>query len=687
MIMARSRAILSAVAFAALLGCDSGTGPGPQPAQLQAVSGTPQTGVTEDPLAQALVVQVNDGNGRPMQGVSVAWTVDQGAGTLSAGATTTDAGGRAQVQWTLGAAAGTFTARAAVQGLSASFTATAAWPPPAQVQVAGGNGQDGAPAGMLADSLAVKVVSANGRPVPQVQVAWSVAGGGGTMSAATATTNSAGIARVAWTLGTPGPNAATATVSGLAPAAFAAFAVPVASVTLSSTTVSVGRGDETQLAATPRDSTGKPLPGRTIAWTTSSAATASVSDSGTVTGQALGTATVTATSEGKSASARVTVTTEDRTAPRLAGFSFSPSQVDVTSAARTVEFTVRATDAGSGVAFFAVGFTGPTPVLGASCAGPHSGNGTLDSGTPRDGVWKCTATLSKGAAAGEWKAQVILVDVAGNQRGYSTAEVQAAGYPTTLMVVNTGPPATPPVLTGLSFTPDPLNVGAGDAPVQVAFTATASAGVREAYVFIEPTRGQRASGVDRSCHATTRVSGTSTAGTWTCSITVPRDAPGGTWRINTLWVADSTGNATQYTIADLTARGLPSSFQVTSPNEDVTAPALAGLAVSPATVNLANGAAFVQVTVTATDAGVGVTHATASLFPVSGNGHGCSANTPESGGRQNATLVCNLPLPAGSAAGTWRLWVFVMDAVGNSRAYTWEQLQAAGLPYEVTVTR
>lgn len=685
MTMARPHAILPAILFAALLACDSGTGPAPQPAQLQAVSGTPQTGITEDPLAQALVVQVNDQNGRAMQGVSVAWTVDEGGGTLSAGATTTDAGGRAQVQWTLGAAAGTFTARAAVQGLTASFTATAAWPPPAQVQVVGGNGQDGAPAGMLPDSLAVRVLSAKGRPVPQVQVAWSVAGGGGTVSAATATTNAAGIARVAWTLGAPGPNAATATVSGLAPAAFSAYAVPVASVTLSSTTVSVGRGDETKLVATPRDSTGKPLAGRAVAWTTSSAATASVSDSGTVTGQALGTATITATSEGKSASARVTVTTEDRTAPRLAAFSFSPTQVDVTSAAATVQFTVRAVDAGSGVSFFAVGFTGPSPGLGASCAGPHSGNGTLDSGTPHDGVWKCTATLPKGAAAGAWRAQLILVDVAGNQRGYSTEEVQAAGFPTTLMVVNTGPPATPPVLTGLSFTPDPLNVGAGDAQVQVAFTATASAGVREAYVALEPTRGQASTAVDRSCFARTRTSGTSTAGTWTCSITIPRNAPGGTWRINTLWVADSAGNATQYTIADLTARGLPSSFQVTSPNEDVTAPALAGLAVSPTAVTLGNAGASVQVTITATDAGTGVTHVSAALSPPSGNGHGCSANTPGAG-QQNATLVCNIPLPAGAMAGTWRLWVLVMDAVGNSRQYTWDQLQAAGLPYQVTVT-
>ncbi|HEX6370063.1 MAG TPA: Ig-like domain-containing protein [Longimicrobium sp.] len=685
--MVRRHAIPFAVLFAALLSCDSPTGSGPKPAQVLAASGTPQTAATEDPLPNYLVVQVTDRTGQAVPGVAVAWTVDEGGGTLSAATSTTDDAGMARVQWTLGAGIGTFTARATVQGLGpATFTATAVWPQPAQVQVVGGNGQNGGPARLLADSLAVKVVSAKGRPVPQATVAWSVSGGGGTLSAATAVTNAAGVAKVAWTLGAAGPNAATATVGSLTPAGFAAYAVPVASVTLSSADVRVGRGDAVKLVATPRDSTGTPLAGRAIVWTTSSAATASVSDSGTVTGQALGTATVIATSEGRSATAQVTVTTEDRTPPRLVGLSFSPGQVDVTSAAATVQFSVHARDAGSGVSFFAVGFRGPSQGSGASCQGPHSGDGVLASGTPHDGVWTCRATIPKGATAGTWTVgQVNLVD-AYNQDVFSTAELQAAGYPVALTVVNSGPPATPPALTGLSFSPDPVNVGASNGVVQVAFTATASAGVHRAYVFVEPTRGEAVGVVDRSCAATTRVSGTSTAGTWTCSITIPRNAPGGTWRINTLSVTDSAGNATQYSVAELAARGLPGSFQVTSPNEDVTAPALTGVTVSPAAVNLANGATYVQVTMRVTDAGVGASHGTAGLTPLSGGGYGCSGNTPGEVGQQNATIVCAIPFKAGATEGTWKLNVFVMDAVGNSRQYGWEQLRAAGLPYEVTVT-
>lgn len=687
--MASRYAALCAALLCALGSCDSPTGSAPEPAQVSAVLGTPQTGTTEDPLAQELVVQVSDRKGRPVPATPVAWAVDQGGGTLSAASTTTDSAGRARVRWTLGAGTGTFTARATVQGLAAAaFTATAVWPQPAQLLVVSGDRQDGAPAGPLADPLVVKVVSAQGRPVPQAVVAWSVTGGGGTLSAATATTDATGMARVAWTLGAAGPNAATATVGALPPAAFAAFAVPVASVTLSAATVRVGRGDTTRIVATPRDSAGTPLAGRTVAWTTSSAATAAVSDSGVVTGRALGTATVTATSEGKSTGARVTVTTEDRTAPRLAGLSFSPGQVDVTAAARTVTFLVHATDGGSGVELFIVGFQGPTTAAGTSCQGPAAGNGELHSGTPQDGVWKCTATVPKGAPGGTWTIpQIYLVDAAGNQSTPVMADLIAAGLPYTLTVVNTGPPATPPALTGLSFTPDPVNVGAGDATVQIAFTATASAGVREAYAMMRSTRGDPAGALYQPCSATTRTAGTSVNGTWTCTFTVLRDSPAGTWGVNTMWVADSAGNATQYSTAQLTALGLPAGFQVVSPNEDVTAPVLTGVRLDPATVSLANGGTYVQVTLTATDGGVGVGHGTSGLRPPLGTGQGCSAEPVTGVPQRNATIICSIPVSASAPEGRWRLDVFIMDAVSNSRRYTWEQLRDAGFAYEVTVTR
>jgi hypothetical protein len=557
-------------------------------------------------------------------------------------------------------------------------------PVPAQVMVAGGNGQAGAPSGLLADSLAVQVVYADGQPVPQATVAWSVAGGGGTLSAATSVTNAAGVAKVAWTLGAAGPNAATATVGSLPPAAFAAYAVPVASVTLFPAAVTVGKGEASSLVATPRDSTGAVLAGRTVVWTTSSAATVEVTQAGMVTGKGLGTATVTATSEGRSASVDVRVTVDERTPPRLVGFSFTPREVDVSAGPATVEFTIHATDGGLGVDHFAVGFQQATPVTAVGCAGGRFGNGGLVSGTREDGVWKCTVTFPRGAAAGVWSVPVLFIlDAANNQAAYNTTQLANAGFPTTVTVVNTAPPETPPVLTGLSFSPGTVDVGDADAPVEITVTANASAGMTDMHASMGSTRGT----LEMTCSTATPASGTSRDGTWKCSITIPHRAPAGTWKVSFVQLSDSVGHTTQYLTDQLAALGVPTTFQVVSPDEDLTPPVLTSLTLDPATLSIANGAAHGQVTLTATDGGVGVAYGSVTLWPPTGGSAGCGDEPPNNRPQQNATLSCTFEIRPNGAAGKWSLEVLVWDAVRNTRRYDAQQLKDAGFTFELTVTR
>src|SRR5439155_22693038 len=90
-------------------------------------------------------------------------------------------------------------------------------------------------------------------------------------------------------------------------AAITVTTVPVASVPVSPATATIAVGQPVQLAATPKDSAGAALTGRTVTWTSSNASVAIVSSSGLVTGSVAGTATITATSEGKTGSAAVTV--------------------------------------------------------------------------------------------------------------------------------------------------------------------------------------------------------------------------------------------------------------------------------------------------------------------------------------------------------------------------------------------
>lgn len=85
--------------------------------------------------------------------------------------------------------------------------------------------------------------------------------------------------------------------------------IPVSTVAVSLAESTVRVGQTTQASAVTRDADGNFLAGRTIAWSTSDAAVATVSASGVVTAVRPGTARIVATSEGKSGSASVSVST------------------------------------------------------------------------------------------------------------------------------------------------------------------------------------------------------------------------------------------------------------------------------------------------------------------------------------------------------------------------------------------
>lgn len=91
----------------------------------------------------------------------------------------------------------------------------------------------------LAGSLpSVKVTTASGTAVPDVDVVFAVTAGGGSIGGANAKTNADGIATVfSWTLGpVAGTNTLTATVSGLTPVTFTATGVAGAAARLALTT-------------------------------------------------------------------------------------------------------------------------------------------------------------------------------------------------------------------------------------------------------------------------------------------------------------------------------------------------------------------------------------------------------------------------------------------------------------------
>jgi Bacterial Ig domain/Bacterial Ig-like domain (group 1) len=103
-------------------------------------------------------------------------------------------------------------------------------PPPGafRIEPVSGDDQSGIVGTVLSDPLSVRITTDSGNPVEGVTVSWAAASGG-SVSAATSTTDIEGVARVLRTLGpTPGPYATQAEASGLSgsPVLFRAMALP-----------------------------------------------------------------------------------------------------------------------------------------------------------------------------------------------------------------------------------------------------------------------------------------------------------------------------------------------------------------------------------------------------------------------------------------------------------------------------
>ena len=96
------------------------------PTVLRLVSGDGQTGSIGNPLAQPLVVRLEDANGNGVGGQPITFVAGQTAGSVNPVNTTTDPSGLASTTWTLGQSLGSKTVNAVFSPLPpVAFTATA----------------------------------------------------------------------------------------------------------------------------------------------------------------------------------------------------------------------------------------------------------------------------------------------------------------------------------------------------------------------------------------------------------------------------------------------------------------------------------------------------------------------------------------------------------------------------------
>ncbi len=168
------------------------------------VSGDGQSDTVGATLGTVYTVRVTDGNNNGVQGVTVAWSVPGGTGSITPTAPQTDVNGFSTATRKLGTVSGTNSTTAAVGGLVGSpltFTATANPGHPATLSLNAGNGQYATVDSNVALAPSVAVRDGFGNGVSGVGITFAVAANNGIIGGATPTTNASGIASLGfWTM-------------------------------------------------------------------------------------------------------------------------------------------------------------------------------------------------------------------------------------------------------------------------------------------------------------------------------------------------------------------------------------------------------------------------------------------------------------------------------------------------------
>ena len=185
--------------------------------------------------------------------------------------------------------------------------------------ISGGRiGSDGATIqGSVAQSISISPTAPSVLQGTQTQLTAVVRDQSGTQVAGagvvvTWQSGNASVATISSTGVVSGVSAGTSTItvstgSLLATAVLTVTPVPVASLSVSPSSVTLDIGGTKALSATPRDAQGNWLTGRVVAWSTSNPTVATVSNDGLVTALGQGAATIAASSEGKTSAAQVAV--------------------------------------------------------------------------------------------------------------------------------------------------------------------------------------------------------------------------------------------------------------------------------------------------------------------------------------------------------------------------------------------
>lgn len=280
--------------------------------------------------------------------------------------------------------------------------------------------------------------------------------------------------------------------------------------------------------------------------------------------------------------------TNDVTAPKLTGFTLSPTEIDTTTGDKIVSGTVTAEDE-SGIYAVNISFEGPETSRYANVT-KRAGESTATKA-----VYDWTVTIRKGSEGGTWYVDSLsLQDMADNY--YSFSNYELSQYQTTFRDNAPVLEKNPPTLTGFSLSPTEIDTTTGDQTVSGTVSAEDDTGMRSLFVSFEgPEQGRYASVTKRAGESTA----TKCVYDWT--VTIEKGSRGGTWYVDSISMYDTNDNYRYYSVSSLSA--YVTSFRDIAPVGDRVSPTLTGFTLSPTEIDTTTGDQTVSGTVTAEDGG------------------------------------------------------------------------------------
>jgi IPT/TIG domain len=368
---------------------------------------------------------------------------------------------------------------------------------------------------------------------------------------------------------------------------------------------------------------------------------------------------------------------EDEAPPAIAGFAITPGSVNVASSSQTVTVSAHITDDLSGVASASVQFESPNGKQVTTDV-----EFTKVSGTETDGMYEATVTFNQFIQSGTWKVRdVDLRDNVGNEAGVSAAQLEAKGLPATVSVTSSAD-TEPPALASFALSASSVNTMTASETVTVTAEITDNlSGFDHGSVVFESPNGK----VLTNIAAFTKVSGTATSGIYEAKVVFKPYVQAGAWKVSNVNLTDAVGNEANISAAQLEAKAFPATVKVESA-EDTEPPALAGLAITPATIDTATSNQEVLVTAQITDNLSGFKNGTIVFESENGKHQTAQAgfNAKVSGTDTSGSWEAVVTFKESLESGTWKVSsVKLLDNAGNEATLSAAQIEAKGFPHTV----